>query len=59
MMWGRNKENGVWISQTSDWRFMFRNHDALYIAAGRLRFRLMRCADRMIKPRGGAASPSN
>jgi uncharacterized cupin superfamily protein len=44
MMWGRHKENGLWIAKVSDWRFMFRNHDALYIAAGRLRLRLMRAA---------------
>jgi hypothetical protein len=44
MMWGKHKENGFWIAKVSDWRFMFRNHDALYIAAGRLRLRLMRAA---------------
>lgn len=42
MMWGRHKENGLWISKVSDWCLMFRGHDALYIAAGRLRFRLMK-----------------
>jgi hypothetical protein len=44
MMWGKHKENGLWIATVSDWRFMFRGHDALYIAAGRFRLRLMRAA---------------
>lgn len=42
MMWGRCKENGLWIAKSADWRVLFRGHDALYIAAGRLRFRLMK-----------------
>jgi hypothetical protein len=42
MMWGKHKENGIWLARSSQWRFMFYGHDALYIAAGMLRFRLMR-----------------
>lgn len=42
MMWGKTRENGVWFSGTSDWRLMFWRHDALFIAAGRLRLRLMK-----------------
>lgn len=42
MMWGRTKENGFWISPVHDWRVLWRHHDALYIAAGRLRLRLMK-----------------
>jgi len=38
------QENGLWIATTSDWRFRYRGHDALYIAAGRLRLRLMKRA---------------
>lgn len=42
LMFGTFKESGIWTSSVPDWRFMFRNHDALYIAAGRLRLRIMR-----------------
>jgi hypothetical protein len=41
MMGGKRKENGFWIASTSDWRFMWCGHDALYIAAGRLRLRAL------------------
>lgn len=41
-MWGKNKENGVWMAVVSDWRWRWRGHDALYIAAGRYRLRLMK-----------------
>lgn len=47
MMWGKAKESGVWIASTSDWRIMFRNHDALYVAAGRLRLRIMKPSSRV------------
>jgi hypothetical protein len=42
MMWGKLKESGIWIAPTSDWRLMWHGHDALYIAAGRLRLRVMK-----------------
>lgn len=42
MMWGKHKENGIWLASVPRRRFMFRNHDSLYIAAGRFRFRLMK-----------------
>lgn len=42
MKWGKSKENGIWIAPISDWRIKFCNHDALYVAAGRLRLRLMK-----------------
>lgn len=42
MMFGRHKENGIWWASSSDWRFMFFGHDALYIAAGKVRLRIMR-----------------
>lgn len=45
MMWGRHKENGLWIAKSSNWRLMLHGHDALYIAAWRLRFRLMRSSN--------------
>jgi hypothetical protein len=43
MMWGKSKENGIWLAPSGDWRLMFWRHDALFIAAGRLRLRLMKC----------------
>ena len=40
--WGRRKENGIWLARKPRRRLMFRDHDALYIAAGHLRLRLMK-----------------
>lgn len=40
--WGKRRENGVWLATKPRRRFMFRNHDALYVAAWRLRLRLMK-----------------
>jgi hypothetical protein len=42
MMWGKHKENGIWIALSRQWRVMWFDHDALYIALGRLRLRLMK-----------------
>lgn len=42
MMWGKQKENGVWVAQCSRQRLLWRNHDALFIAIGRLRVRMMK-----------------
>ena len=41
-MWGIHKENGVWWAKRSQFKFMFVNHDALYIAIGHLRLRVMK-----------------
>lgn len=40
--WGPTAENGVWLAEVSRRRFMWRKHSALYIAAGRLRIRIMK-----------------
>jgi hypothetical protein len=42
LMWGKHLENGIWIASVSHWQLMFRNHDALYVAAGRFRLRIMK-----------------
>jgi len=42
MMWGRHKENGVWISPKVMYRFLWINHDALFIALWRFRLRVMK-----------------
>ena len=42
MMWGQRKENGFWIAMTPDWRFKWCGHDALYVAIGRFRMRIMK-----------------
>lgn len=42
MMFGLHSENGLWIAKASQWRVLYCGHDALYIAVGRLRLRLMR-----------------
>jgi hypothetical protein len=42
MMWGKRKENGIWLSHVRRRRLMFKGHDSLYLAWGRLRLRLMR-----------------
>jgi len=40
--WGLRKENGIWFAKSASWKFMFRNHDALYIAAWKFRIRIMK-----------------
>lgn len=42
MMWGSRKENGIWRASYPNWRLMFRGHDSLYVAAGRMRLRVMK-----------------
>ena len=41
-MFGKTQESGFWITPSSQWRFMYAEHDALYIAAWRFRLRLMK-----------------
>ena len=47
IMFGKKKENGFWMSPKKSYDFLFKNHDALYVAFGRFRFRLMK-PERMI-----------
>jgi hypothetical protein len=42
MFWGRRRENGIWLATRSRRRLLWRGHDSLYVAAGRLRVRLMK-----------------
>lgn len=42
--WGRAKENGIWLASVPRRKLMWRGHDSLYVAAGRLRLRLMKPA---------------
>jgi hypothetical protein len=42
MHWGRRNENGIWLASYSRRRLMWRGHDSLYVAAGRLRLRVMK-----------------
>jgi hypothetical protein len=42
VMWGHARENGIWWATRSRRRLMLRGHDALYVAAGRLRVRIMK-----------------
>jgi len=42
MYWGKCKENGLWMAAKHQWRLRFFNHDAFYLAMGRLRLRLMK-----------------
>lgn len=42
MMWGKHKENGVWRAKSPDRVWMWRRHDALYVALGHWRLRLMK-----------------
>jgi hypothetical protein len=41
-MWGKRRENGIWLAPTPRWRVLFLRHDSLFVAAGRLRLRLMK-----------------
>jgi len=43
--WGREKLNGVWLASVRRRRIMWRGHDSLFIAAGRLRLRLRKWSD--------------
>jgi hypothetical protein len=40
--WGKSRENGIWTTSKPKWKLLWRNHDALFIAAGRLRLRIMK-----------------
>jgi hypothetical protein len=40
--WGKCRENGIWLASVPKRRLMFRAHDSLYVALGRLRLRLMK-----------------
>lgn len=40
--WGKHRENGVWLASVARRRLMWRGHDSLFVAAGRLRLRLMK-----------------
>jgi hypothetical protein len=42
MMWGKHKENGIWIDTRPRLRFMFLRHDCLYLAIWRFRLRIMK-----------------
>lgn len=42
MMWGKRKENGIWLASTSRKRLMFRGHDSFYAAIGKVRIRIMK-----------------
>lgn len=42
IMWGKRKENGIWIAPASRWRIMFFGHDSLYVAVWRFRLRIMK-----------------
>jgi hypothetical protein len=44
LLWGKHKENGVWIAPARQWRFRFLGHDAFYLALGRFRLRIMKPA---------------
>jgi hypothetical protein len=43
--WGKQRHR-VWLSDRSRWRLLFRGHDALYIAAWRVRVRIFKPARR-------------
>jgi len=42
IMWRKLKENGIWLAKCNRFKFMFKNHDALYIAIGKFRLRIMK-----------------
>lgn len=43
MMWGRHKENGIWIAKSRSRKLLIGGADRLvYIALGRFRLRLMK-----------------
>lgn len=42
MMWGRRRENGVWIAKAHRLRVLCGGDRIIYVAVGRFRLRLMR-----------------
>lgn len=43
MMWGKHKENGIWLAKCWRWTVMLGGSDRLiHLAAGPLRLRLMK-----------------
>jgi hypothetical protein len=42
LKWGKCKENGIWWASKSRRKLMWRGHDALYVALGHLRLRIMK-----------------
>lgn len=42
VMWGRRKENSIWLATKSRRRVLLRGHDSLFIAFGRARLRIMK-----------------
>lgn len=42
MHWGEKRENGIWRSKVRTRKWMWTNHDALYVALGHWRLRLMK-----------------
>jgi len=41
-MVGEYKENGIWLAKRITYKWMFKNHDSLYVAFYKVRLRLMR-----------------
>ncbi len=43
-MWGCSRESGLWRSGAKRWRWriLWRDHDSLFVAAGRWRLRIMK-----------------
>lgn len=42
MFWGKHKESGFWIASTYDYRFLWCDHDSLYVAIDKFRLRIMK-----------------
>lgn len=42
LTWGRNRQHRAWLASKPRWRVMWSGHDALFIAAGRYRLRVMK-----------------
>jgi hypothetical protein len=40
--YGIYNENGIWLASVPKYRLMFRDHDSLYVAFGRIRIRIMK-----------------
>jgi hypothetical protein len=42
VIWGKDKQHRIWLMPNKRKRFLWKNHDALYIALGHLRLRIMK-----------------
>ena len=54
--WGKRMENGIWSATKPALRWMWKDHDSLYVALWKLRLRVMKPSAKM--PNAPAQAPA-